>query len=397
MSDVKDAIGHAIDGLAGELEALSRAIHDHPELCYQETRACGWLADFLGRHGFTVERGVGGLATAFRATLDTGDGPTIAILCEYDALPGIGHACGHNVIAAAGAGAGAGLAAVRSQLPGGRVLVVGTPAEEGGGGKIRLIQSGVFRDVDCAMMIHGFDRTLLHQDLLGVVRADFEFAGKAAHAATDPWAGVNALDACVQTYTAIGMLRQQMRPECRIHGIITDGGTAPNIIPESAAATFLVRAPRIDTMWELYRRVVACAEAAARATGARLTVSQPENVYEPLERNQTLLDLFAANMRQVGLHEGEPIPDRLASSDVGNVSQVLPAIQPMIGIAPSGMPIHTREFAAAAVEPRATSAMLAAAKTMAMTTWDLLAHPARVRAAKAEFARPRDPLGRLSK
>jgi len=386
MSGDKDAIGPAVDRLAGELETLSRSIHDHPELCYQETRACGWLADFLGRHGFAVERGVGGVETAFRGTLANGDGPTIAILCEYDALPGIGHACGHNVIAAAGAGAGAALAAVRSRLPRGRVLVVGTPAEEGGGGKIRLIESGVFGDVDCAMMIHGFDRTLLHQDLLGVIRVDFGFAGKAAHASTDPWAGVNALDACVQTYTAISMLRQQVRPECRIHGIITDGGSAPNIIPESAAATFLVRAPRMDTMWELYRRVVACAEAAARATGARLTVSQPENVYEPLERNQTLLDLFAANMGQVGLGEGEPIPDRLGSSDVGNVSQVIPTIQPMIGIAPTGMAIHTREFAAAAVEPLATGAMLAAAKTMAMTTWDLLADPGKVRAAREEFA-----------
>jgi amidohydrolase len=387
MSTVKDAIGQAVDQLAGELETLSRTIHDHPELGYQETRATGWLAEFLGRHGFDVERGVGGVETAFRATLQTGDGPTIAILCEYDALPGIGHACGHNVIAAAGAGAGAALAERRGQLPRGRVLVIGTPAEEGGGGKIRLIQAGVFKDVDCAMMIHGFDRTLLHQDLLGIVRATFEFTGKAAHASADPWAGVNALDACVQTYTAISMLRQQMRPDCRVHGIITSGGAAPNIIPESAAATFLVRAPEIDRMWELHRRVVACAEAAARATGATLKLSQPDNVYEPLRRNQTLLDLFAANMATAGLKEGEPIPDRLGSSDIGNVSQVIPAIQPMIGIAPTGMAIHTRDFAEAAVKPLAVSGLLAAAKTMAMTTYDLLADPARVAAAKQEFAR----------
>src|SRR5437867_1739782 len=179
-----------------------------------------------------------------------GDGPTIAILCEYDALPGIGHACGHNVIAAAGAGAGAALARVRAQLPPGRIQVIGTPAEEGGGGKIKLIRAGVFRDVDCAMMIHGFDRTLVHQDLLGNVRVTFEFTGKAAHAAADPWAGVNALDACVQTYNAIGMLRQQMRPDCRVHGIITSGGAASNIIPEYAAATFGVRAPRLPAMGE---------------------------------------------------------------------------------------------------------------------------------------------------
>jgi amidohydrolase len=387
MSDAKDAICQAADRLAGELETLSRMIHDTPELGYQEVKAAGWLGDFLGRQGFKVERGVGGVETAFRATLDTGDGPTVAILCEYDALPGIGHACGHNVIATAGAGAGAALAQARGQLPRGRVLVIGTPAEEGGGGKVKLIQAGVFGDVDCAMMIHGFDRTLLHQDLLGIVRVNFEFAGKAAHAAADPWAGVNALDACVQTYAAVAMLRQQVRPDCRIHGIITSGGAAANIIPEYAAATFYARAPRLDTMWELYRRVVACAEAAARATGATLTVTTQEIVYEPLRRNQTLLDLFAANMARVGLTEGEPIPDRLGSSDVGNVSQVIPAIQPMIAIAPAGTAIHTREFAGAAVAPLATGAMLAAAKTMAMTTYDLLTDPGKVQAAKAEFAR----------
>ena len=384
---MKDAIGQAVDRLAGELETLSRTIHDNPELGYQEQKACGWLGEFLGRHGFKVERGVGGVETAFRASLETGEGPTIAILCEYDALPGIGHACGHNVIAASGAGAGAALAAVKGQLPQGRVLVIGTPAEEGGGGKVKLVRGGVFRDVDCAMMIHGCDRTLLHQDLLGIVRATFQFTGKAAHASADPWAGINALDACVQLYNAVSMLRQQTHPSCRIHGIITSGGAAPNIIPEHAAASFYVRAPRIDTMWELYRRVVTCAEAAAAATGATLEVTQHDNVYEPLKRNQTLLDLFAANMAKVGLEEGAPIPDRLGSSDIGNVSQVIPAIQPMIGIAPLGMAIHTRDFADAAVKPLAKAGLLAAAKTMAMTTCDLLADPARVKAAKDEFAR----------
>jgi len=387
MTGVKPAIAQAVDQLGDELEALSRRIHDHPELAYQEVKACDWLTEFLAQHGFKVEKGVAGVDTAFRATLETGDGPTIAILCEYDALPGIGHACGHNVIATAGVGAGAALAAVRSQLPKGRVQVIGTPAEEGGGGKLKLIQAGVFKDVDCAMMIHGFDRTLLHQDLLGIVRVTLEFTGKAAHAAADPWAGVNALDACIQTFNAISMLRQQMRPEYRIHGIITNGGAAPNIIPEYAAASFCVRAPRLDQMWALYKRVIACAEGAARASGTTLTVTQDENVYEPLKRNQVLLDLFSANMKSAGLAEGEPIPDRLGSSDIGNVSQVIPAIQPLIAIAPTGMAIHTREFADAAVRPLARAGLLASATTMAQTTLDLLAEPSRVEAAKQEFAR----------
>ena len=386
MNTVKDAISQAVDRLADELEALSVKIHDHPELAYQETQACAWLCEFLGKQGFKVEPGAGGVDTAFRATIETGEGPTVAILCEYDALPGIGHACGHNVIATSGAGAGAALAAVRTQLPKGRIHVIGTPAEEGGGGKIKLINAGLFKDVDAAMMIHGFDRTLLHQDLLGIARATFEFTGKASHASADPWEGINALDACVQTYNAVAMLRQQVRPDCRIHGIITSGGAAANIIPEYASATFYVRAPRIDTMWDLYRRVVACADGAAKAAGVSLKVTQHESVYEPMKSSRVLLDLFAANMTTVGLAEGDPIPDRKGSSDVGNVSQVVPTIQPMIGIAPEGMAIHTREFAEAAIQPLARRGMVAAAKTMALTTYDLLAHPAHVKAAKEEFS-----------
>ena len=386
MNTVKDAISRAVDRLADELEALSIKIHDQPELAYQEVQACAWLCEFLGKQGFKVEPGAGGVETAFRATIETGEGPTVAILCEYDALPGIGHACGHNVIATSGAGAGAALAAVRTQLPKGRIHVIGTPAEEGGGGKIKLINAGLFKDVDAAMMIHGFDRTLLHQDLLGIARATFEFTGKASHASADPWEGINALDACVQTYNAVAMLRQQVRPDCRIHGIITSGGAAANIIPEYASATFYVRAPRIDTMWDLYRRVVACADGAAKAAGVSLTVTQHESVYEPMKSSRVLLDLFAANMTTVGLAEGDPIPDRKGSSDVGNVSQVVPTIQPMIGIAPEGMAIHTREFAEAAIQPLARRGMVAAAKTLALTTYDLLAHPAHVKAAKEEFS-----------
>jgi amidohydrolase len=387
VTNAKQDIARAVDRLSGELDALSRQIHANPELGFQEVKACAWLGEFLGRHGFKVETGVGGVDTAFRATLETGGGPTIAILCEYDALPGIGHACGHNVIAAAGAGAGAALAAVRAALPKGRIQVIGTPAEEGGGGKIRLLRGGVFTGVDCAMMIHGFDRTILDQPLLGVVRTTFEFRGKASHAAADPWAGVNALDACIQTFNAVAMLRQQVRPDCRIHGIITNGGQAVNIIPELASAVFSVRAPTIEAMWDLHRRVTACAEGAARAAGATLEATQHDTIYEPLRSSRVMLDLFAANMRTAGLTESPALPDRTGSSDIGNVSQALPAIQPMVAIAPAGTAIHTREFAAAAVEAQAHAGMLAAATAMALTAWDLLAQPERVRAARDEFAK----------
>ena len=385
MSTVKTLIGQAVDNLADDLEALSHRIHANPELGYQEVKAAGWLADFLAAQGFAVERGVAGVETAFRATIDNGPGPTIAIMCEYDALPAIGHACGHNVIAASGAGAGAALARVRAQLPRGRILVVGTPAEEGGGGKLRLIEGGVFKSVDAAMMVHGWDRWIGHQDLLGIVRVGFEFTGKAAHAAADPWEGVNALDAVIQTFNNVSMLRQQIRPDARIHGIVTNGGAAANIIPEAASALFYVRAAKLDYMWELRGRVLACAEGAAQATGCSLKVVKNENPYEPMKRNETLLGAFRANLTGLGAVESPEVHDRLGSSDVGNVSQVIPAIQPLVKIAPDGTPIHSRAFEAAAAGPLAREGMLIAAKSMAMTTFDLLDDPALVAKAKQEF------------
>ncbi|MBI4246979.1 MAG: M20 family metallopeptidase [Candidatus Rokubacteria bacterium] len=385
MSAVKDDLGPALDRLADDLERLSHQIHDHPELGYREVKAAGWLTEFLARQGFEVERGIAGVETAFRATLETGDGPTVAIMCEYDALPAIGHACGHNVIAAAGAGAGAALAAVRDRLPKGRILVIGTPAEEGGGGKLRLLQGGAFQGVDAAMMIHGWDRWVAHQELLGIVRVGFEFTGKAAHASAYPWDGVNALDAVIQTFNNVAMLRQQVRPDARSHGIVTQGGAAPNIIPELAAATFYVRAPRLDDMWELLRRVIACAEGAATATRCTLNVVRNDTVYEPFRRNDTLLAAFRANLERLGVSETPPDHEHLGSSDVGNVSQVVPTIQPLVKIAPDGIPIHSRAFEAAAAGPLAREGLLVAAKTMAMTAFDLLAEPGLVAKAQAEF------------
>jgi amidohydrolase len=389
MSTLKDSISQAVDRLGDELERLSHRIHDNPELGYQEVQAAGWLAEFLAAQGFKLERGVGGVDTAFRATIETGDGPTIAIMCEYDALPGIGHACGHNVIAASGAGAGAALAAVREQLPRGRVQVVGTPAEEGGGGKIRLIRGGVFQNVDAAMMIHGWDQWIAHQDLLGIVRVGLEFKGKAAHASADPWEGVNALDAVIQTFNNVAMLRQQMRTDARIHGIVTNGGAAANIIPETAACLFYVRAARIEYMWALRERVVACAEGAARATGCTLSQVENDAAYEPLKRNAALLDTFRANMKTLGVTESPEVKDRLGSSDVGNVSQVIPTIQPYVKIAPAGTPIHSRAFEAAAVTPIARAGMLDAAKAMAMTTADLLGDAALLERVRRDFEAPR--------
>ena len=387
MDALKRRVADAVERLGDELTALSLDIHAHPELAFEETHAADRVGRFLTEQGFKVEAGVGGIPTAFRASLETGPGPTLAILCEYDALPGVGHACGHNVIAAAGAGAAAALMAARDGLPSGRVVVIGTPAEERGGGKGCLVEAGLFRDVDAAMMIHGFDRTLLHQDLLGVARVTFEWEGRAAHASVDPWEGVNALDACVATFNGVAMLRQQMRPDCRIHGVVAEGGIAGNIIPERAVADFNVRGPSLEAMWALHRRVVACAEAAALATATRLTVTRHPDVYEPMRRNQGLLDVFAANLGASGLAEGPAAPDRLASSDIGNVSQVTPTIHAWVQIAALGTAIHTREFAGAAAAPSARLGLLAGAKLMALSAVDLLADPSRLRVIKEEFTR----------
>jgi amidohydrolase len=385
--NVKDAIATAVDRLADELEQLSHRIHANPELGYQEVKAAEWLTDFLASKGFEVERGVAGVETAFRATLGSGGGPTIAIMCEYDALPIIGHACGHNVIAASGAGAGAALAAVRDQLPRGRVVVVGTPAEEGGGGKVRLVKGGTFADIDAAMMVHGWAGWVPHQDLLGIVRVGFEFTGKAAHASAYPWDGINALDAVIQTFNNVSMLRQQLRPDARVHGIVTQGGAAPNIIPEFAAAMFYVRAAQLDYMWDVHRRVVACAEGAARATGCTVKVIEHDNAYEPFKRNTTLVEAFRSNLQTFGVSETPEDKEHLGSSDVGNVSQVMPTIQPLVKIAPDGTPIHSREFKEAARGPLARQGLVIAAKTMAMTTYDLLAQPELLARARQEFSR----------
>lgn len=390
MSTVKDAISQAVDRLADELEALSVKIHDHPELAYQEVKACAWLSEFLAKQGFKVEQGAGGVETAFRATIETGEGPTIAILCEYDALPGIGHACGHNVIATSGAGAGAALAAVRAQLPKGRIHVIGTPAEEGGGGKVKLIKAGLFKDVDAAMMIHGRCGTQVWRPTLGIIKVKCEFFGKASHASSWPWSGVNALNAMIQLFVSLDQMRQQIKPDARIHGIITKGGDQANIIPEHTASEFYLRAPSKDYCKELLRRFEGCAQGAATATGCRVTVTSDPTIHDPLKANFTMAELFGKNLERIDFpvdpDDGEA---GYGSTDCGNVSQALPTIHPYIRISPDGIPGHSREFAEWAKSPLARAGMVAGAKALALTALDLVAQPEQLRRAKEEFAKTR--------
>jgi amidohydrolase len=390
LTDAKSRTAAAVEQLADALEALSHRIHDHPELAFREDRAAAWLTAFLEQQGAHVERGVGGLPTAFRATVPgRGAGPTIAILAEYDALPNIGHACGHNVIAASGAGAGAALAAALGTIPfAGRVQVIGTPAEEGGAGKVKLLEAGVFREVDAAMMIHGRCGTQVWRPSLGIIKVRCEFFGRAAHASSWPWRGVNALNAVIQLFVSLDAMRQQLRPEARVHGIIAKGGDQPNIIPEHTVAEFYLRAPAREYLRELLRRFEACAEGAAAATGCTVKVEADPIVHDPLKPNPTMAGLFERNLERIGFpvdpDDGEA---GYGSTDCGNLSQALPAIHPYIRISPDGVPGHSREFAEWARSPLARAGILAAAKALAMTALDLLADPEALASAAEEFAR----------
>jgi amidohydrolase len=386
--DVKRRVAAAVDALADELETLSHRIHATPELAFEEEKAHAWLTEFLEKRGARVERGVGGLPTAFRATIPgRGPGPTIAILAEYDALPGIGHACGHNVIATAGAGAGAAIASALGTLPwAGRVQVIGTPAEEGGAGKVRLMEAGVFRDVDAAMMVHGRSGTRVWRPTLGIMKVKVEYHGQAAHASSWPWRGVNALNAVIQLFVSLDHMRQQIRPDARIHGVITRGGDQPNIVPEHTSAEFYLRAITTDYVRELERRFRAAAEAAATATGCRVTITADPTIHEPMKPNETMAALFARNLELIGFLEDPDEPEAgYGSTDCGNVSQALPTIHPYVRISPDGVPGHSREFAQWARSPLARAGMVAGAKALALTALDLVASPEDLAGARRDF------------
>ena len=390
MTDTK-ALGErairAIDDHRAELIALSLSLHADPEIGYQEHRSAAKLAAFLETNGFTLTRAYKDVETAYRGdATGNGNGPTVAILTEYDALPDIGHACGHNLIAMMGTAAAIGVRAVLDELPG-RLAAVGTPAEEGGGGKVALVRSGGFDDVDIAMMCHPSSRTLSGRTSLASNRVDLEFTGKAAHAAAQPDRGINALDGVIQTFNNVNAMRQQLRPEARVHGIITSGGSAANIIPDHAMAKFSVRALDRRYQQEVLRRFIACAEGAATATGTKLKITVHENsAYENMVPSQPLAERWASHMRAMGQSVQTTLDDeRMGSTDMGNVSQILPAIHPYIGVAPEGTPGHSTAFRDAAATPEAHAAALFAAKAMALVTIDVLSDHALLEQARADF------------
>ncbi len=384
VQSLKQRVQAEVDRLTPDLLAASQFLHANPELAYEEHKAAKLLTAILEEHGFAVARGAAGLPTAFLARAGSGR-PRIAFLAEYDALPGLGHACGHNLIGTASVGAGVAVKAILDKTSG-EALVVGCPAEEKGGGKIDLVESGLFAGVDAAMLVHPSNRTEMVKLALGMCELTVEYFGKASHAAASPEQGINALDAVVLGYTAVSTLRQQVRSDARIHGIITHGGQAPNIIPDYAAARFYVRALDLAYMDELFRRVVACFEAAAQATGCRVKVTPADKDYHPYKPVYTMAELFQGNLESLGetVNQG-PVDRELGSTDVGNVSQVVPTIQPMLQISPREVTCHMAAFTEAAISDAGHRGMLLAAKTMAMTAVDLLAEPATLARVSAEF------------
>jgi amidohydrolase len=368
MADPKHAARERVERARDELVALSHRIHAHPEVGFEEERACAWLGELLQGAGLEVEQRVGDLPTAFAAR--AGSGPLHVVVCaEYDALPGVGHACGHNVIAAMAAGAGIGLAAVADEV-GLRVTVLGTPAEEGGGGKILLLRQGAFAGAHAAMMVHPYPFEMAEMPVIAVTQLQVAYTGKAAHAAAYPHLGVNAADALVVAQTAIGLLRQHLRPTDRVHGIVDRGGDAANVVPAHTTGTWMVRAATIAGLEEVRAKVARCFEAGALATGARLELTEDHEPYAEMRHDHELADVYRRNAEALGRRFDEA-PDRgPGSTDMGNVSLVLPSIHPTIGIDTLPAVTHQPEFAAKCVTPEADRAVTDGAIAMAWTAID---------------------------
>jgi amidohydrolase len=382
IQKMKSIVTKNVDAESGKLIALSKKIHDNPETGFNEVKAAKLLCEYLEAKGFKVERGICRLPTAFRATYGKGK-PVIALMAEYDALPGIGHACGHNIICTAALGAAVAAKPAIDQY-GGSMVVIGTPAEEMFGGKAVMAERGAFKDIDIALIVHPSSHNLSSARALACITLEVEFFGKAAHAAARPEEGINALEAMILSFNDINSLRQHIRERARIHGIITKGGDAPNVVPDHTAGTFLVRAIDESYLEELKVKALNCFQAAALATGAKLKYAWKE-YYAPLLVNTTLAGVMAANMRAVG-RDPEPIPEKASgSSDVGNVSILVPTIHPEVAIVPRNIGLHSSEFRDAAVSAEGNRGMLDGAKALAMTTVDLLSDKKLVSKIKKEF------------
>lgn len=382
---VKTRIAEAVEAARGEILELSHRIHAHPEPAFEEHHAAKWVAEAVARHGYVVEHPAGSLATAVRATRRggrSGAGPRIGILAEYDALPGLGHGCGHNTMAASGVGAAIALAAVADDLPG-EIVFLGTPAEERGSGKQTMIEDGLFEGLDAALLYHPCDRSHVEAIALASEDAEVVFTGLQAHAASDPWKGRNALDAMILLFSSVGLWRQQLKPSARVHGIIREGGTAANIIPDRTAAWFMIRSDDEAEYRRMRDRFRELCEAAALATETSVEVTF-SGLARTMRNNPVLAERFRANMGAYGIRDQGDDPSA-GSTDMANVSWICPTIHPDLAIAPEGTPGHSILFRDAAATPRADETTLLAATLVAQTAADLFLDPVLVEAAWRAF------------
>ena len=387
LRELKREVCDAIEASRDALLRLSHEIHAHPELAFEERRAAALLIAALRDAGLSVEPGAYGLETAFAAEFGSDRGPRVALLAEYDALPGIGHACGHNLIAASAVGAALALAPLAASLPG-RVRMLGTPAEERGGGKELMARQGAFDGVDAALMMHPASVNLVSMPCIAMAEVEVTYHGQAAHAAAMPERGVNALDALVLAYQGIAALRQHIRATERIHGIITDGGQAPNVVPERAAGRFYVRAANAQDLAPLKLRVEACFRAGSAATGAEAEIRWDPADYLDIQFNEPLASAFRSNAEQLGrvFFPYDKLPASIqGSTDMGNVSQRVPSIHPMLAAAPLHCTIHNAEFAKWAASELGDAAAIDGAKALAMTALDFFYDEALRRSARGAF------------
>ncbi len=389
--DLKGRIEAEVDRLADTLLEVSHSIHAHPEVLFEERHAHDLLTQVLEDQGLEVERGAYGLETGFAARAGS-EGPLVVVCCEYDALPGIGHACGHNVIAAAGLGAGLAAAAVAAEA-GGQLLVLGTPGEEGGGGKQLMMDAGALDGVAAAVMVHPAGADLRTMDTLAIQRCTVTYSGHAAHASAAPEKGRNALDAMVLGYVNVAALRQHITPSERVHGIFLEAGHAANIVPARTVAQWYVRSPSGDGLAVLRARVEACLRAGAEAAACGIELDWYDPAYDELVGLESFDDLYTANAARVGrevLRSGDDgVPSVLGSTDMGNVSQVVPSIHPMIAVSPPEVAIHTEDFVGFAGGPEGDAAVLDGAKALACTVADLWLDPEALARIQAEFANRR--------
>ncbi|MEA3319313.1 MAG: M20 family metallopeptidase [Bacillota bacterium] len=384
---MKQIITDFLDSHKNDFIEISTYIGENPELGHEEYKSAKVLSDKLSEHGFDVQLGICGLPTAFEAVFDSGrQGPTIGFMSEYDALPEIGHACGHNLIGTMGIAAGIATSKVLQET-GGRVIVYGTPAEETKGGKVTMAEQGVFDNLDVAMMVHPLHSYVKSGSSLAMDAIQFEFFGKPAHAAANPEKGINALDAVIQTFNGINALRQHVTSDTRIHGIIPEGGKAANVVPDYAVAQFYVRAKTRSYVNELVEKVKSIAEGAAMMTGATMKMSNYELSYDNMVTNETLSDVFTDQLISLGVPSEEVIENRDGSGslDMGNVSLVVPSIHPYIKICNELYSCHTTEFRDAALSDQGKEAMILGAKAMASTAYELLTKQELLTKIKEEF------------